>query len=129
MKVSKAVVRATAKDILPVSKAEIDTDRSLLAGAIDRDDIVSAYKINFSGLSSWSNGSVDESCSVYHGLCLKDLTMGAIKRSANSFICGAKTVNYGYVVSPASTLSCPRCVDIAQKYRLSLSDDLTLEVL
>jgi hypothetical protein len=106
-----------------------ESDRQSLAMAIDRSDIVAAYKINLSGLSANSSGCGGKRNTVYHALCLKNLKLGRIDRRANSFLCNANPGSYGYIATPEDGISCPRCENITQKYKLKLGHDPILKKL
>jgi hypothetical protein len=109
--------------------AQVEIDRQRLVVAVEKFDLVSAYKINLSGLSQRSHGRGDMSSSVYHALCLKDLSLPRIKRTSQSFLCGANSGSFGYKVIPSAGVSCPRCAELVQKYQLKLGTDPVLKTL
>lgn len=143
MGVFETVFAEMARDIVPLTREEIDrnladdrdraaqgeVEQRQLADEIDRFDVVSGYKLNLSGLSQRSHGRGDKKTTVYHALCLKDLGSGRFKRTARSFLCGASHGSFGYIIDPASGLSCPRCLELTEKHHLKLSEKPILKAL
>jgi hypothetical protein len=122
-------IGAECLDIDREQAAQVEVDHQRLVVAVEEFDLVSAYKINLSGLSQRSHGRGNMSSSVYHALCLKDLSLGRIKRTSQSFLCGATSGSFGYKVIPSAGVSCPRCTELVQKNQLKLGTDPVLKTL
>jgi hypothetical protein len=107
---------------------QAEFDRATIARLREEYDFVAGYKLNLSGLTERGchrSGSMKST--VHHALSLKDLSCGRISRKAETFLCGANSGSFGYVVSPPSKICCPRCVAIINKYGLKQSSEPILK--
>jgi hypothetical protein len=121
---------------LDLESQEIDRQRAeqeeIDRGKLDRlrieYDVVASYKLNLSGLTERGcHKSGGKNNTVNHALCLKDLSCGRISRKSETFLCGVNHGSFGYVISPLSEVSCPRCASIAQKNGLKSCSDPILK--
>jgi hypothetical protein len=102
---------------------ETELDYQKLASIAEEFDVVAAYKIVLSGLSSRSSGSGARRNSVCHGLTLRSLQLQRTGRLANEFLCKADGGSYGYIVQPSEQVNCPKCMELIDRYGLKVCTD------